>query len=337
MKLHPLPSLAVLAASLALVGVIRGDETTSSVKCSDPTKPCTLKVHVGSGNVRIKGADTDKITVVSDSTPENKTRKDGLRVLTAASSYKLEEKANVVTLDHGSGAPAEGGANFEITVPRKTSVNVASAWGGEVVCSEVGGDIEVKNLNGEVRLNGITGGAVVETMNGGVHATIRELHNDRPLCFTSMNGDVSISLPADAQACVRLRTQNGSILTDFDDKVLVTKTEMPRSTRSSRSSDGSALDAETREAIREAARQSAQAAREAAQAFREAAQAAREGVAEGAGAPVPPTPPIPPMPPLPAMTGGKIVSGTLNGGGAFMVQVATMNGDITFRKLQDQK
>jgi hypothetical protein len=32
------------------------------------------------------------------------------------------------------------------------------------------------------------------------------------------------------------------------------------------------------------------------------------------------------------MTGGKIVSGTLNGGGT-EIQATTMNGDITFRKL----
>ena len=43
-----------------------------------------------------------------------------------------------------------------------------------------------------------------------------------------------------------------------------------------------------------------------------------------------------PLPPLPPMTGGKIVSGTLNGGGPD-IQVTTMNGDITLRKLDVEK
>ena len=43
-------------------------------------------------------------------------------------------------------------------------------------------------------------------------------------------------------------------------------------------------------------------------------------------------PPIPPIPPvLPSISGGKVVSGTLNGGGP-EIQIATMNGTITLRK-----
>jgi hypothetical protein len=42
-----------------------------------------------------------------------------------------------------------------------------------------------------------------------------------------------------------------------------------------------------------------------------------------------PHPPLPPI--IPAIAGGKVVSGTLNGGG-IEIQVTTMNGDITLRK-----
>jgi hypothetical protein len=36
------------------------------------------------------------------------------------------------------------------------------------------------------------------------------------------------------------------------------------------------------------------------------------------------------------MTGGKIVSGTLNGGGPD-IRIATMNGDVTLRKIDPKK
>jgi hypothetical protein len=42
------------------------------------------------------------------------------------------------------------------------------------------------------------------------------------------------------------------------------------------------------------------------------------------------------MAPLPPMTGGKIVTGTLNGGGA-EIRIATMNGDVTLRKIEEKK
>ena len=61
--------------------------------------------------------------------------------------------------------------------------------------------------------------------------------------------------------------------------------------------------------------------------FAREARAIHEGMAEG-GSYIAPIPPIPPIPPI---SGGKIVSGTLNGGGPD-IQIATMNGDITLRK-----
>ena len=82
-------------------------------------------------------------------------------------------------------------------------------------------------------------------------------------------------------------------------------------------------------------RAGAEAAREAIEAARDAANAARDGIAEARDrAPGAPMPPMPPMPPaLPTLGGGKIVSGTLNGGGP-EIQIATMNGTITLRKLE---
>jgi hypothetical protein len=43
---------------------------------------------------------------------------------------------------------------------------------------------------------------------------------------------------------------------------------------------------------------------------------------------------MPPMPhAMPSMSGGKVVSGPLNGGGP-EIQIATMNGTITLRKME---
>ena len=36
---------------------------------------------------------------------------------------------------------------------------------------------------------------------------------------------------------------------------------------------------------------------------------------------------------IPTLTGGKLVTGTLNGGGP-EISVATMNGDVTLRQLE---
>lgn len=339
--------LSSIAALLALMLVsARADDNTSTIKFSDPSKPGTVKISVARGSIRIHGDDSaGEVKVRTEATPEHATpRKDGLRVLTVTSSYAMAEKDNVVTIDAISAGWMGGASDFDIAVPKNSNVVISNAFGGDIVCADTTGDIDIRALNGQVRLENIVSGAIVETTNGEISATIRELR-DKPVSFTSMNGAVSVHVPETAKANIRLRTQNGTILTDFDEKELVTKVEaLPGRPGHMHG----ALSSEMRQAVREAARASAEATRAAAEAIREAAEAAREGVDAGnvsdsdsgrahhhAVPPVPGVPAIPAIPSIPAMTGGKLVSGTLNGGGP-EINVVTMNGDVILRKTESK-
>jgi hypothetical protein len=367
----------MLAAALALVPLrsAQADETTSEITFSDPSKPGTLKIRVWHGDVSVRGADVKAITVKSDSAPASPTpRKDGMRVLSSSSGFVLSERDNVATLEYGSDGWTGGSADFDITVPRATSIIVGNSAHGSVECSEVSGDVDVRTMSGDVKLDQISGGALVETMNGEIDVRVRELAAAKPLSFTSMHGQITIRLPQDAKADLRFRTHRGVILTNFDDKVLVTKTVVSHEkshaaskkekakekdadldlsvnvdltkgsgsvllnapaapaapavsavpavpAKASEGSDDSDGDwhAEVRDSIR-------MAADEAAMAAREAAEAVHEGMAEfhaqfNGGD----------FTPLPPMTGGKVVSGTLNGGGVG-IQAATLNGDIILKK-----
>ena len=348
-------SLLATAMVVMLLTAARADENeTATVKFSDPAKPGTLRVNVANGDIHIRGADTAEVSVTTDLKPETPAlRQDGLRVLTSSSSYSLSEKENVVTLSYGTeGWPTNGG-EFTITVPRSTVLVINSNFGGDVGIAGVTGNIEVKSLNGEVHLDDIDGAALVETMNGEIKATVHALHDGKPLSFTSMNGEVALHLPADAKANIRLRTHNGSILTDFDEKALVTKTESLRVTGHRHASHAvvagpvTAISGdsspEVRAAVREAVQAGAQAAHEVAVAIKEAAIAARDAERQADRErrdrdddDDTPVAPIPPLPPLPPMTGGKIVAGTLNGGGP-EIRIATMNGDVTLRKIDGKK
>lgn len=344
-KSFRLYSSLLFAAALALLFLTaaRAEESTTTIKFSDLTKPGTLKIILAHGDLRIRGTDATEIAVTSESKAVTQSpRKDGLRVITASSGFSLTEKSNTVVLDALSDGWAGGSSDFRVVVPRATNIIVANSYGGDIDCTGVAGDFEIKSMNGEVKLADLAGGVVVETMNGEISASVRELKEGKPLSFTSTNGEVVIRLPAATKANVRLRTQNGSILTDFDEKALVTKTESaprggkgPSKSKTVTLHSGGAITDETRAAINEAAHESAAAIREAAQAIKEAAQAAREGASE-AGIVVPPVPPMPPMPPIPSASGGKLVTGTLNGGGP-EISVTTMNGDVTLRQLETKK
>jgi hypothetical protein len=312
-----------------------GEPATAAVRFSDATKPGTLKVIVTNGDIHIVGSDRADIQVRTELKPEGAAqRKDGLRVLTSSSSYSLTEKDNIATLSYGTDSWPNGGGDFDISVPRNTNVVISSAYGGDIDIGNVTGNLEVKSLNGEVRLADVTGVALVETMNGGIHADVRSVTEGTPLSFTSMNGEVSLRLAPDLKANVRLRTHNGSILTDFDEKQLITKTVASKGDRKGHgphSLPNGADPDEIRATVREAVRMGIDAAREAARGAREAMQEAN-GHSDDSNDDHEHAIPVPPVAPLPPMTGGKTVTGTLNGGGA-EIRITTMNGDVTLRKL----
>jgi hypothetical protein len=349
MKTYWKYSPIILAAALALVPArsARADDTSSAIAFSDPSKPGTLKIRVLHGDVTVHGADVKEIEVKSDSSSAGPTpRKDGMRVLSNSSGYILSERDNVATLEYGADGWGGGSADFTITVPRSTSVVVANSLRGDFLGTDLSGDVDVRTMSGDVKLDGISGGALVETMNGEIKVNVNSLADKRPLSFTSMHGEITIHLPQDSKANIRFRTHRGLILTNFDDKALVTKTEITRG-KATKSSDaghkahddivapvapvaavepvepvkGSDSDddwhGEVRESIREAAMEAADAAREGAEAMREGLEEAHIQLSG--------------MGPLPPMTGGKVVSGTLNGGGV-EIQAATLTGDITLKK-----
>ena len=333
------------AADLAAPAAAEGSESSPThLKFTDPAKPGTVRLRLAWGDVTVTAADTQEVTIVSNIKNKHAAEKraDGLRRLDSEVTYSAAEKDNVISLEFSMdvAGSSHGNASVQLTVPRQTSIVVQSSFGGGVHVRDLVGDVEIRNMNGEITLDRISGAALVETMNGEIHATFLKVTEGKALSFTSMNGEVNVSIPADTKANVRLRTQNGAVYTDFDEKALVTHTEAAhgrlrhthvRSAGKSDSDDDDEWQSDVRETVREAMRTGIEAAREAVAAAREAAQAAREGVAEANGAPIPPIPPMPPI--MPSLSGGKVVSGALNGGGPD-IQIATMNGTITLRKTQ---
>jgi hypothetical protein len=360
------PLLLAALLALAPVRALRADDAGTQVAFSDPSKPGTLKIRIMHGDVTVRGADVKEIEVKSDSTAETPTpRKDGMRVLSASSGYVLSEKGNVATLDYGADHWSGGSSDFDITVPRSTSIIVGGSLHGDFECSGVSGDIDVRTMSGDVTLKDISGGALVETMNGEIRVGVKALADSRPLSFTSMRGEITIHLPEASKANVRFRTHRGVILTNFDDKELVTKTEVSHSDHESMhkvkskdkdkdrdvdvedvdtdkpvapvapvapaaapapaapaapaSEDAGQSDDDWHTQVRDSVRDAME---QAAVATREAIQAVHEGLADAN---------IQMSGTFPPMTGGKTVSGTLNGGGV-EIHAATMTGDIVLKK-----
>lgn len=328
-----------LIASLAAAPLARADDaegSTATVKLSAPGQPATLSLDMPWADIRIVGVDGDTVTVESTLTQKNAkpARPGGLRRLDDEVSFELTEKDNVVSLRLAGDNPWAGhDAEFKISVPRAMALTLKTDAGGDLVVQGVEGDIDVNNMNGEVKLEGLVGSAVINTMNGEVTAVYAQAPT-KPVSITSMNGEVDLRVPAGTKANIRMRTHNGSILTDFGEDVLKTKSEGSKHSGYGYSYGADASAREIARAAAEAARVAVQIGREVSrEVSREVARAVKES-SEDSSAPTPaiaPRAPRAPRAPIPPITGGKLVTGELNGGGVD-IKISTMNGEITLRQ-----
>ena len=141
-------------------------------------------------------------------------RSDGLRRIdTNATGLTVEESDNVITV--GTHSPGEN-LGLNIQIPFNTSLKLHTVNGKEIAVDQITGDVEIDCTNGNATVTHVTGAAVVHALNGNVLVSLDKVSGDKPMSFSSLNGDIDVTLPGDTKARLRMKTDNGSIYSDFD-------------------------------------------------------------------------------------------------------------------------
>jgi DUF4097 and DUF4098 domain-containing protein YvlB len=68
-------------------------------------------------------------------------------------------------------------------------------------------------------LKGVAGSVVAHSLNGAVAADLKSVDPSKPMSFSTLNGNIDVTLPENVKAKVSLKTDNGEILSDFDVKL----------------------------------------------------------------------------------------------------------------------
>ena len=108
--------------------------------------------------------------------------------------------------------------NLEIEVPVSTKLRVSIVNGGITVDS-VDSEVEINTVDGAITLVNVGGSVVAHAVDGNISATIARVAPQAPMAFTSLNGDIDVTLPAAVKANLRLRSDQGDVFTDFDVQV----------------------------------------------------------------------------------------------------------------------
>jgi hypothetical protein len=190
----------------------------TAVAFSDPSRPGLLKVSLFQGGINIKGSDGKEVIVEAKGRrgfPPRKSSDEstGLRRLDQPNpGLTIEENNNEMTIGNSWG---NWYGDLDIQVPSKTNLKLNTMNGGLIV-EGVEGDIEVTNTNGGVQLTDVSGSVVAHSVNGQIKANLRRVTPQKPMAFTTLNGTIDVTFPADIKANLKMRSDNGGVYTDFD-------------------------------------------------------------------------------------------------------------------------
>ena len=215
-------TIAIVASGVSLPsgGLVAQSANHITVPFSDPSRPGTLKVRLVQGALTIRATNGREVIVDAsgelaqrlDRQSGRSSRADGLRRLSQPTGVTIEEESNVISI---TARPNDDG-RLDIQVPARTNLQLSLVNGGDIVVERVEGDIEVNNVNGGIRLTDVAGSVVAHSVNDGVVATVRQVAAQKAMAFTSLNGDVDVTLPASLKANLKLRSDQGDVYTDFD-------------------------------------------------------------------------------------------------------------------------
>jgi hypothetical protein len=104
---------------------------------------------------------------------------------------------------------------YTLTIPRKARIDSADLVNGSLEIEGAEGDVKAACVNGHVKASGLTGEVKLSTVNGGVEAIIVRLDEAKGTSLNSVNGSITLVIPAGSNAQVKASTIHGAITNEF--------------------------------------------------------------------------------------------------------------------------
>lgn len=229
--------LVALFSGASSFGAAANTPDHVTVPLSDPSRPAFIKAHLLNGSITVKGYEGKDVVVearvrAEDSDHEN----NGMhRIPINTTGLEVEEDSNKVDI---SAASVQRTIDLNIAVPLHSSLSLHTVNDGDISVSNVDGELDVNDVNGAVTLSGISGTAVAHALNGKVLVTFNRINPTKPMSFSSLNGDIDVSFPADLKANLVISSDRGEVYSDFDVALAPRALQQTPATEDTRSDGG---------------------------------------------------------------------------------------------------
>ena len=108
---------------------------------------------------------------------------------------------------------------YSLKIPRKAVLETIELINGSIDIDGVEGNVKATSINGAVTARGLISEVRLSTINGSLTATFNQLDETKPISLGSVNGNVTLVIPSNANASIRAGTVHGGLSNDFALKI----------------------------------------------------------------------------------------------------------------------
>ena len=213
----PLPALKDAGARVnAAVHAAAQQQETERIEKTFPLNPDgRVSVSNVNGSITVNAWDRNEVKLVATKTAESKDR-------LADVDIKIDARPDRITIETDYGDNRGGWRNngnvvveYQLNVPRGAVLNEIETVNGSVAVADFTNLTKISAVNGEVRGTNLRGTASLSTVNGAVVADFERLEASSKISLSTVNGQVNLTLPSDANATLKADSLNGNIANDF--------------------------------------------------------------------------------------------------------------------------
>lgn len=173
------------------------------------------------GGVRIAVWDQNEVKVDAVKRAYRRERLDEAKIEVSATPDSIRIKTEypnrnqTFTDDDGRRYNNPATVEYSLTIPRRARIESIEVINGSLDIDGAEGDVKASSINGHVKALSLMGEVRLSTVNGGLEATFTRLDPAKPVTLNSVNGNIALVIPSDANAQVRAGTVHGGVNNDF--------------------------------------------------------------------------------------------------------------------------
>lgn len=189
---------------------------TINVPLSRPGEPISMRIDILSARIEVVGEERKDVSLAVTLTGGRRkiVTPSGARTLAGGGAgLEIHERDNRVSIE-SDGPPDR--ITIVARVPRRAKLDLSTTNDGEIIVRDIVGDLQLENVNGPITATNVNGSVIAESVNAPIIVGLAAVAPGGATSVSSLNGDITLILPANAKTELHLDSGQGEIVSDFE-------------------------------------------------------------------------------------------------------------------------